>query len=57
MPGRRVISHSGAQSRVSTVLHVLPDDGIVVVLLCNLEHVRLQRLAERIAELVLAEAH
>jgi len=54
--GRRIVGHSGAQSRVSTVLHILPDDGVVVVLLCNLERVKLQALAERLAGLVLAEA-
>lgn len=53
--GHRFAGHSGAQSRVSTVLLILPDDGIVVVLLCNLEGVKLQPLAERLAELVLAE--
>ncbi len=54
--GYRFAGHSGAQSRVSTVLHILPDDGIVVVLLGNLEGVKLQPLAERLAGLVLAEA-
>lgn len=44
--------HSGAQSRVSTMLLLLPQERVVVVVLCNLEKVRLQPLARRIAELV-----
>ena len=54
--GRRVAFHGGAQSRVSTVLYLLPDARVVIVLLCNLEKVRLQPLAQRIATLVLPEA-
>lgn len=53
--GHRTVGHGGAQARVSTVLHVVPDDGIVVVLLCNLEHVKLQPLAQRLAALVRQE--
>lgn len=49
--GRRVVSHGGAQSRVSTMLYMLPDERVVVVVLCNLEKVRLQPLAARLAEL------
>jgi len=52
--GRRVISHSGAQSRVSTMLYLLPDQQVVVVLLCNLERVRLLPLAEQLTDLVVA---
>ncbi|MBL8755187.1 MAG: beta-lactamase family protein [Planctomycetes bacterium] len=50
--GRLVVSHSGAQSRVSTMLYLLPEQGVVVVVLCNLEKVRLQPLAQQVAELV-----
>lgn len=50
--GRLAVSHSGAQSRVSTMLYVLPGQRVVVVLLCNLERVRLQPLATQIADLV-----
>ncbi|HEX6811042.1 MAG TPA: serine hydrolase domain-containing protein [Planctomycetota bacterium] len=49
---RRVVSHSGAQSRVSTMLYMLPEENVTVVLLCNLERVRLQPLAQSIARLV-----
>lgn len=44
--------HSGAQSRVSTMLLLLPQERVVVVILCNLEKVRLQPLARRLADLV-----
>lgn len=47
--GQRVVQHSGAQSRVSTMLCMLPDDGIVVVLMCNLERTKLGPLALKIA--------
>ncbi len=47
--GQRVVQHSGAQSRVSTMLCMLPDDGIVVVLMCNLERTNLSSLALDIA--------
>jgi CubicO group peptidase (beta-lactamase class C family) len=52
--GRRFVFHGGAQSRVSTVLYLLPDDGLVIVLFCNLEGVKLQSLAERLGDRVLA---
>jgi CubicO group peptidase (beta-lactamase class C family) len=50
--GRLVIEHSGAQARVSTMWYVLPEPQVVVVLLCNLERVRLQPLAQQITALV-----
>jgi len=50
--GRRVVQHGGAQSRVSTMLYLLPDQQVAVVLLCNLEKVRLLPLAQQIADLV-----
>lgn len=52
--GRLVVSHGGAQSRVSTMLYVLPEQRIVVAVLCNLERVRLQPLCTQIAGFVLA---
>ena len=49
--GRTIVSHGGAQSRVSTQLLLLPDAQVVVVVLCNLEKVRLQPLAQQLAAL------
>ncbi len=52
--GRLSVSHSGAQSRVSTMLWLLPEQRIAVVLLCNLERVSLKSLAQQIAAAVAA---
>jgi serine beta-lactamase-like protein LACTB, mitochondrial len=46
------VSHSGAQSRVSTMLLMLPERRVAVVLLCNLERVRLAPLSRELATLV-----
>lgn len=49
--GRLVVSHSGAQARVSTMLRLEPDRRIVVVVLCNLERVPLGGLTRDLAGL------
>lgn len=51
--GHRYAGHSGAQSRVSTMLSMLIDEEITVVIMCNLEGVRLSPLSLRIAVAVL----
>lgn len=51
--GRRAIGHSGAQQRVSTVLIVLPDQGLAVVIMANVEDVHLEDLALRISDVLL----
>ena len=48
--GKRWVQHSGAQSRVSTMLCMLPDERIAVAVLCNLEGVRLGGVAQEIAK-------
>jgi serine beta-lactamase-like protein LACTB, mitochondrial len=58
-PGRRREAwHTGGQERVSTVLYLLPDDGLAVVVLSNLEGVgsELVGLSRRIVAIVAAEA-
>lgn len=50
---QRIIGHSGAQQRVSTFLHMQPDQGLAVVLMANLEGSRLGDLAVQIGDLVL----
>lgn len=52
---RREVYHIGGQPRVSTVLYVLPDSGVAVVLLANLEGVggSLLDLARQVAETVM----
>ena len=44
--GRFAVSHSGGQAGVSTHLLLTPDTGAAVALMCNLQSVRLRRLAE-----------
>jgi len=52
--GRREVYHIGGQPRVSTVLYMLPDSGLAVVFLSNLEGVGtpLLDLARQVAEIV-----
>jgi CubicO group peptidase (beta-lactamase class C family) len=51
--GTRAIGHSGGQQRVSTFLHVQPEQGLAVVLMSNLEGARLGNLAQQIGDVVL----
>ena len=51
--GRRAVGHSGGQQRVSTFLHMQPDQGLAVVIMSNLEGARLGDLAQRIGDIVL----
>lgn len=53
--GRREIWHHGGQPRVSNLLYLVPERGLVVVLLCNLENVApgLLDLARELADVVL----
>ena len=51
--GRRTVGHSGGQQRVSTFLHMLPDHGLAVVLMSNLEQARLGELAQQIGDVLL----
>lgn len=52
--GRREVYHIGGQPRVSTVLYLLPDSGVAVVFLSNLEGVgtSLLDLARQVADIV-----
>jgi CubicO group peptidase (beta-lactamase class C family) len=52
--GERVISHGGAQARVSTMLLMLPQHRIAVAVLCNLEGMRLGGPAREVAFALLA---
>jgi CubicO group peptidase (beta-lactamase class C family) len=51
--GQRATGHSGAQQRVSTFLHMLPDRGFAVVVMVNVEDTRLQPLVTQITDAVL----
>ncbi len=52
--GRREAWHTGGQQRVSTILYTQPDQGLAVVLLCNLESVgpALLDLARRLSDIL-----
>jgi CubicO group peptidase (beta-lactamase class C family) len=54
--GRTEAWHTGGHQRVSTVLYLRPDDGVVVAILTNLEDVQTEifDLARRVADLVTA---
>ncbi len=52
--GQREVRHTGAQQRVTTVLYLLPEQGLAVVMLTNLEGVNgIVSLARDIAAIVL----
>jgi CubicO group peptidase (beta-lactamase class C family) len=55
--GRREAWHTGGQERVSTVLYLGPESGVVVAVLSNLEGAQppLLAVARRVADLVTAE--
>ncbi len=55
LDGDRLVGHSGAQSRVSTILQMLPDRGVGVVVMCNLERVKLGGLAKQLLRRLRAE--
>jgi CubicO group peptidase (beta-lactamase class C family) len=47
--------HTGGQERVSTLLYLQPDTGLVIVVLTNLEKASLTPFARRLADLLQAE--
>jgi serine beta-lactamase-like protein LACTB, mitochondrial len=51
--GQRNIGHSGAQQRVSTFLHMQPEQGLAVVIMANLEGARLGDLVVQISDILL----
>ena len=51
--GQRIIGHSGGQQRITTFLHMQPDQGVAVVLMANLEGARLRDLALAIGDILL----
>lgn len=51
--GERTVGHSGGQQRVSTFLHMQPDQRLAVVIMSNLEGARLGDLSQRIGDVVL----
>lgn len=51
--GERAVGHSGGQQRVSTFLHMQPEQSLGVVIMSNLEGARLGDLAQQIGDIVL----
>ncbi len=51
--GQRAVGHSGGQQRVSTFLHMQPEQGLAVVIMSNLEGARLSNLSQQIGDIVL----
>lgn len=45
--GQRLVAHSGSQSRVKTMLMLLPDRDLVVSVMCNTESANPRRIATR----------
>ena len=54
--GMREVHHGGAQQRIRTFLYLLPDRGVAVAVMCNLEGASLTALAQKIAAAVHADA-
>ena len=51
--GVRFAGHSGGQQRITTFLHMLPDKGVAVAVMVNLEGARLGDLVTKIGDLLL----
>ncbi|HKQ05790.1 MAG TPA: serine hydrolase domain-containing protein [Blastocatellia bacterium] len=54
--GLKDVSHGGAQQRVSTYLYMIPEKGLAVVVMANMEDVggSLNKLSRQIADILLA---
>ncbi|HKP85827.1 MAG TPA: serine hydrolase domain-containing protein [Blastocatellia bacterium] len=55
--GLKEVGHGGAQQRVSTYLYMIPEKGLAVVVMANLEGAggRLNTLSQEIADILLAQ--
>jgi hypothetical protein len=53
LDGTRTTAHGGGQSGVSTDLLLLPDKGIAVAAMCDLEDANVSELTRSIAEILL----
>jgi serine beta-lactamase-like protein LACTB, mitochondrial len=51
--GRRLVSHAGGQSGVSSVLRYLPSEGIALAMMFNLQGVKFEALADQILAIAL----
>ena len=55
LDGTKMVAHSGGQSGVSTDLVLLPEKGLAVAVMCDLEGADASGLARSIAEILLQE--
>ena len=53
---RREILHAGSQPQVSSLLWLLPDQGLAIVMLGNLEQVNFVSLARQLADIVMEDS-
>lgn len=53
--GRTVVSHTGGQAGTSTVLFIVPETGVVVAILCNLQYAPLSDAAATIADVIASQ--
>jgi serine beta-lactamase-like protein LACTB, mitochondrial len=53
--GLREVQHGGAQQRVTTNLYMIPEKGLAVVLMVNIEGASLNALSRQIADIALAQ--
>ncbi|MCA1815745.1 MAG: beta-lactamase family protein [Acidobacteria bacterium] len=51
--GLRYVGHSGAQQRISTTLQSVPERGVAVAIMVNVEDIRLAPLANQIIDVLL----
>lgn len=47
--GKKTVGHTGGQAGTATVLHMVPESGTVVAIMCNLQSAGPRKLAEEIA--------
>jgi hypothetical protein len=48
--GLKIFTHSGGQAGTSTLLHFLPEKGIVIAAMCNLEGASLGNMLDAIGK-------
>jgi len=48
--GIKLFSHSGGQAGTSTLLYVLPEKGLVIAAMCNLQGVSLGKMLDEIGK-------
>ena len=47
--GKKTVAHGGGQAGTSTYLLLLPEQGVAVAVMCNLQGAKVEKLAEELA--------